>query len=78
MLQPIGTRACGYLELGAEDDSEVCRKVTCPSYPCRGLIKLAFSPQHQGTARGLRARVMSAIAKVSEARKTPEGYKLKR
>jgi hypothetical protein len=52
-------------------------KLLAPLALARGLIKLAFSPQHQDTARGLRARVMSTIAKVSEADKIPEGYKLK-
>jgi hypothetical protein len=52
-------------------------KLLAPLTLARGLIKLASSPQHQGTVRGLRARMISTIAKVSEAGKIPEGYKPK-
>jgi hypothetical protein len=48
-----------------------------PLILAHGLSKLVFSPQHQGTARGLRASMVSTIAKVSDAGKIPEGYKLK-
>jgi hypothetical protein len=52
-------------------------KLLVPLTLARGFVKLAFSPQHQDTARGLRARMMGTIAKVSKAGKIPEGYKLK-
>jgi hypothetical protein len=52
-------------------------KLLAPPTPARGFSKLAFSPQHQDAACGLRARMVSAIAKVSEAGKITEGYKLK-
>jgi hypothetical protein len=52
-------------------------KLLGPLTLVRGLSKLAFSSQHQDTARGLRARMASDIAKVLEAGKIIEGYKLK-